>query len=38
MLFHQTRDENPQTLRNHLGKIHRTYDDGSIPEDNPFRN
>ena len=34
----QNRDENPQTLRNHLGKIHRTYDDGSIPDDNPFRN
>ena len=34
----QNREENPQTLRNHLGKIHRTYDDGSIPDDNPFRN
>lgn len=33
----QNRDENPQTLRNHLGKIHRTYDDGSVPDDNPFR-
>lgn len=32
----QNRDENPQTLRNHLGKIHRTNDDGSIPKDNPF--
>ncbi len=33
----QNRDENPQTLRNHLGKIHRTLDDGSAPDDNPFR-
>ncbi len=30
------RDENPQTLTNHLGKIHRLNDDGSIPDDNPF--
>lgn len=30
------RDVNPQTLTNHSGKIHRIYDDGSIPEDNPF--
>jgi glucose/arabinose dehydrogenase len=30
------RDENPQTLENHAGKIHRIHDDGSIPEDNPF--
>jgi glucose/arabinose dehydrogenase len=29
-------DVNPQTLTNHSGKIHRIYDDGSIPEDNPF--
>ncbi len=28
--------ENPQTLRNSLGKIHRVKDDGSIPPDNPF--
>ncbi len=33
----QNRDNNPQTLRNHLGKIHRTFDDGSVPDDNPFR-
>lgn len=30
------RDENPQNLDNHCGKIHRIYDDGRIPEDNPF--
>ncbi len=30
------RDENPQNLRNHLGKIHRLNDDGSVPSDNPF--
>jgi len=30
------RDENPQSLENHCGKIHRIHDDGSIPEDNPF--
>lgn len=30
------RDENPQSLKNHCGKIHRIYDDGRIPEDNPF--
>ncbi len=30
------RDENPQALNNHCGKIHRIYDDGRIPEDNPF--
>ena len=32
------RDENPQSLENHCGKIHRLYDDGSIPPDNPFVN
>lgn len=32
------RDENPQSLGNHCGKIHRIHDDGSIPEDNPFIN
>jgi glucose/arabinose dehydrogenase len=26
----------PQKLDNHNGKIHRIYDDGSIPSDNPF--
>ncbi|MBK8506471.1 MAG: PQQ-dependent sugar dehydrogenase [Saprospiraceae bacterium] len=31
------RDENPQSLSNHCGKIHRLHDDGSIPSDNPFR-
>ncbi len=30
------RDENPQSLGNHCGKIHRLNDDGSIPPDNPF--
>ncbi|MEZ4848394.1 MAG: PQQ-dependent sugar dehydrogenase [Bacteroidia bacterium] len=30
------RDENPQTLTNPMGKIHRLKDDGSVPEDNPF--
>lgn len=30
------RDDNPQDLSNPKGKIHRTYDDGRIPEDNPF--
>ena len=29
-------NQNPQHLDNHCGKIHRIYDDGSIPEDNPF--
>ena len=28
--------ENAQTLTNHCGKIHRIYDDGRIPDDNPF--
>ncbi len=28
--------ENPQTLENDLGKIHRIRDDGSVPADNPF--
>ncbi|MFT3679733.1 MAG: PQQ-dependent sugar dehydrogenase [Ferruginibacter sp.] len=28
--------QNPQTLQNDLGKIHRIKDDGSIPADNPF--
>lgn len=32
------RDENPQSLSRHAGKIHRIYDDGRIPEDNPFFN
>ncbi|NND04925.1 MAG: PQQ-dependent sugar dehydrogenase [Saprospiraceae bacterium] len=30
------RDENPQTLDNSNGKIHRIHDDGTIPTDNPF--
>lgn len=30
------RDENPQDLRNHMGKIHRMNDDGGTPDDNPF--
>ncbi|MBW8330477.1 MAG: PQQ-dependent sugar dehydrogenase [Prolixibacteraceae bacterium] len=28
--------ENAQTLTNHCGKIHRIFDDGRIPPDNPF--
>ncbi len=28
--------QNPQSLANDLGKIHRIKDDGSIPADNPF--
>lgn len=32
------RDENPQALDNHCGKIHRIHDDGSIPDDNPYVN
>lgn len=30
------RDDNPQSLKNFCGKIHRVKEDGSIPEDNPF--
>ncbi|MBV6644381.1 MAG: PQQ-dependent sugar dehydrogenase [Cyclobacteriaceae bacterium] len=30
------RDENPQSLGNHCGKIHRMKDDGSVPNDNPY--
>ncbi len=30
------RDHNPQSLKNHSGKIHRIHDDGRIPLDNPF--
>ncbi len=30
------RDENPQNLESHNGKIHRINADGSIPKDNPF--
>ena len=32
------RDENPQTLENDAGKMHRIHDDGRIPEDNPCIN
>ncbi|TLX76522.1 PQQ-dependent sugar dehydrogenase [Labilibacter sediminis] len=32
------RDEHPQSLGNDCGKIHRIYDDGRIPDDNPFVN
>lgn len=32
------RDENPQSLNRHPGKIHRIKEDGSIPADNPFVN
>jgi len=30
------RNEHPQFLTNSCGKVHRIYDDGRIPEDNPF--
>lgn len=30
--------ENAQDLSNDMGKIHRLYDDGRIPADNPFAN
>ncbi|BDD12570.1 hypothetical protein FUAX_50020 (plasmid) [Fulvitalea axinellae] len=30
------RDDNPQSLKNDCGKVHRIYPDGSIPKDNPF--
>jgi glucose/arabinose dehydrogenase len=30
--------KNAQTLSNHCGKIHRIFDDGRIPPDNPFVN
>lgn len=30
------RDDNPQSLSNHSGKVHRLNADGSIPDDNPF--
>ena len=30
------RDENPQDIKRDGGKIYRLYDDGRIPEDNPF--
>lgn len=32
------RDENPQDITRDGGKIYRLYDDGRIPEDNPFVN
>lgn len=32
------REFNPQSLTNTNGKMHRIYDDGRIPEDNPFVN
>ena len=32
------RDENPQSLLNACGKIHRVKEDGQIPTDNPFYN
>ena len=32
------RDDYPQKLDNHLGKIHRLNDDGTVPADNPFYN
>ncbi|MGZ2371787.1 PQQ-dependent sugar dehydrogenase [Ancylomarina sp. YFZ004] len=30
------RDQNPQDINRDCGKIYRLYDDGRIPEDNPF--
>lgn len=30
------RDDHPQFLTNSCGKVHRIYEDGRIPEDNPF--
>ncbi|WP_258105434.1 PQQ-dependent sugar dehydrogenase [Marinoscillum sp. MHG1-6] len=30
------RDQNPQSLASHCGKVHRINPDGSIPESNPF--
>ncbi len=30
------RDDHPQFLTNACGKVHRIFDDGRIPEDNPF--
>lgn len=30
--------ENSQQLNNDMGKVHRLFDDGRIPEDNPFVN
>jgi len=32
------RDVNPQDIKRDGGKIYRIYDDGKIPEDNPFYN
>lgn len=32
------RDKNPQDITRDCGKIYRIYDDGRIPEDNPFVN
>ncbi|MAO07114.1 MAG: hypothetical protein CL596_00200 [Alteromonas sp.] len=32
------RDTNPQDITRDCGKIYRLYDDGRIPEDNPFYN
>ncbi len=32
------RDVFPQDLNNSNGKVHRIFDDGKIPEDNPFTN
>lgn len=33
-----SRDINPQDLSKHAGKVHRIYDNGDIPKDNPFYN
>lgn len=32
------RDDHPQFLTNGCGKVHRLFEDGRIPEDNPFYN
>jgi len=31
-----SRDINPQDLSRHAGKVHRIYDNGDVPSDNPF--
>ncbi len=33
-----SRDVNPQDLSRHAGKVHRIYDNGDVPKDNPFYN
>lgn len=33
---HRREPDDPQNLNNHVGKVLRLRDDGSVPEDNPF--